>query len=164
MKGGLPSYATNLTLSYFTDPDISVRRKTVFMLFNLLYSTESEAQEINLNERISFPNDPKPDPSSTSTASLVKSALTSDSSQPTILQTLVSELHSPTPHGVNGDQPPDVDLREKIARCLVSYVDLQGAFDADQKKLVAESLEKEGGGRFDLDPKDWGVLRDATKA
>lgn len=149
-----------------------------------------------MNEKISFPNDPKVDPSERETASLVKSAFTASfppstapsaasssstasasssaaaqseptqSTNPTILQSLISSLQPPSPS--TGTQEQDIDLREKIAKCLVSYADANGSFTDSQKADLRGVLDgedkKKGGGGLDLDGRDWEILSGAVKA
>jgi hypothetical protein len=64
------------------------------------------------------------------------------------LQTIVSELCSPTPHGPDGDGEPlhDPDLREKLARCLVNYVQAGGKLDEVMRRQIRGTVTAKIGG------------------
>lgn len=149
------------------DPSLQVRRKTAFLISSLLLpSNTTSATPANQQDYINtapFPNDPKPDPEAQDTVPLTLSALmdpaVTQSSQ-TLLETVISEFCSPTPHGPNGDGEPlhDPDLREKLARCLVNFVQVGGSIDADTKKRLGNSLKGDERSRLGLDDAEWALL------
>lgn len=130
------------------DPDITVRRKTAFLLNSLIVPAQPVPQ--------ARPTPPpslsaSTGPSSTSTSvTLHPSAQTSAPSEPVhpnshaamlanpssfstspatlkaleehgLLQALVSAVTSPTPHGVDGEHEGDADFDEKVMRCVCCY-------------------------------------------
>lgn len=134
------------------DSSLQVRRKTAFLISSLLLpSNLLLSPSTTQNDYIHtapFPNDPLPDPEAEDTVPLTKAALTdssatdSNKTKKTLLETIVSELCFPTPHGPDGDGEPlhDPDLREKLAKCLVNYVRVGGKLDDESKEQIRECV------------------------
>lgn len=153
------------------DPDITVRRKTAFLLNSLIVPAQPVPQ--------ARPTPPpslsaSTGPSSTSTSvTLHPSAQTSAPSEPVhpnshaamlanpssfstspatlkaleehgLLQALVSAVTSPTPHGVDGEHEGDADFDEKVMRSLHTYTTTcDGKFSDDQKRALHAYIEGE---------------------
>jgi hypothetical protein len=127
------------------DSDITVRRKTVFLLNTLLIpdipDTPADTNG-NLHTRSSQPAAPVhpnshasmlSDPSSKRTSTATLKALR----EHRLLAALISALTAPTPHGSDGESEGDIDFEEKIVRLLHTYAaSCQGQFsDEEQRKL-----------------------------
>ena len=101
-----------------TDSDISVRRKTVFLLNSLLIpddtsadrntTTSQPAAPIHANSHASMLSDP----SSKWTSPITLNALHEHG----LLAALISALTAPVPHGDDGEIEGDVDFEEGIVR------------------------------------------------
>lgn len=150
-----------------TDSSLQVRRKTAFLISSLLLQSnpisDTSADRSDYIHTKPFPNDPSPDPESKDTVSLTLISLPNPKatkSGRTVLETIVSELCSPTPHGPDGDGEPlhDPDLREKLARCLVNFLVAGGKLNEDMKKLVHDTLKLEGEGKLGLEDSEWDKL------
>jgi len=147
-----------------SDSDISVRRKTAFLLNSLLTPSvvttqaappqggrihgagNDDAQAggeggggvsaVHPNSHASM----VADPSSVDTAPATLRALRAHG----LLSALVRELTEPTPYGPNGDEGTggfDADLQEKLARLLHTYVSAHsGTFDDVEKKSLRTFL------------------------
>ncbi|KAI0043405.1 Fes1-domain-containing protein [Auriscalpium vulgare] len=142
------------------DSDITVRRKTAFLLSTLLLpnaaSTYPPANGTRLHGSTSEPA-PAPvhanshasmlaDPAGVDTARATLAALHTHN----LLPVLVRALVAPTPHGPDGDSEGDVDLEEKVLRLLHTYVVAHaGEFSDEDKRQVREFIagkEREGAG------------------
>ena len=171
MSGSVISQFLVYVSNHRADSSLQVRRKTVFLVSSLLLATNpSSTPSTSQNDYLHtapFPNDPPPDPEAQDTAQLTRSALADPSlthteSKNTLLETIVSELCSPTPHGPNGDGEPlyDPDLQENLARCLANYIRVGGKLNDESKKRIRESVNfKLGGdGKLGLDQEDLSLL------
>ncbi|TFY65306.1 hypothetical protein EVG20_g5648 [Dentipellis fragilis] len=132
------------------DSDIGVRRKTAFLLNSLLIPTneaapaqsqagtgatlhpsDSQAAPSFANSHLAMAMDPL----SANTAPVALKALKDHE----LLKALVRALIAPTPHGANGDEEGDVDLEERIAALLHTYVEAHnGQFSLEEKKELNE--------------------------
>ncbi|KAF8889119.1 armadillo-type protein [Infundibulicybe gibba] len=133
------------------DPEISVRRKTLFLLNTLLTPTSppSASSSTNLHSPTSAP-DPQihanshsvhlSDPSRASTSHLTLQALQTHN----ILSTVVDGLINILPYGEDGDiDVPDVDFEEKGVRFLHTYaVGCGGHFPDPIKAALKTWFEK----------------------
>jgi len=121
--------------SALEDSDISVRRKTAFLLNSLLLPSESETDEAGSTPGLSsapvHPNSHASmlrDPSSISTSGITVKAL----EERGLLTALVGAVTSPVPHGKDGENEGDVDFEEKVVRLLCTYLGFHsGAFPID---------------------------------
>ncbi|KAA1474088.1 nucleotide exchange factors-like protein [Dentipellis sp. KUC8613] len=135
------------------DSDIGVRRKTAFLLNSLLipiseaapaqrqagttatgatlHPSDSQATPSFANSHLAMARDPL----SANTAPVALKALKDHE----LLKALVRALVTPTPHGANGDEEGDVDLEERIAALLHTYVEAHnGQFSPEEKKELNE--------------------------
>ena len=132
-----PSSSSSLTLP-MTDSDISVRRKTAFLLNSLIIptthiprptpppptaptpSTGSNSTSVTIHPSDARPETVHPnshasmqaDPASTSTSPAALKALEEHG----ILQSLVSAVTTPVPYGPDGEGEGDADFDEKVIR------------------------------------------------
>ncbi|GBE86961.1 Hsp70 nucleotide exchange factor FES1 [Sparassis crispa] len=134
------------------DSDITVRRKTAFLVNSLLVpmdpiirpsqqpgrpSASSTAPHTPSTSVIAHPTGPPPDsapaaaPVHPNSHATMLSDPTSFSTSPAtfaafqergMLQALISSLTSPTPHGADGETEGDPDFEEKVVRSLHTYV------------------------------------------
>lgn len=80
------------------------------------------------------------DPSSYSTSPSAVRAL----EERGLLQTLISSLASPVPHGPDGETEGDADFEEKVLRALHTYaVGCQRPIDGEDGKVLGEWLRKQ---------------------
>ncbi|KAG6831635.1 hypothetical protein H0H92_008712 [Tricholoma furcatifolium] len=109
------------------DPEITVRRKTVFLLGALLLpSSPASSASSNLREPIHDNSHAVhlSDPGRTSTSALTASALQAHG----VLSRLVQALTNPLPYGEDGDQTePDITFEETTIRLFHTYLVLCGA-------------------------------------
>ncbi|KDQ16580.1 hypothetical protein BOTBODRAFT_107021 [Botryobasidium botryosum FD-172 SS1] len=136
----------NVLNNALLDSDISVRRKTAFLLNTLLIQDKPEEDEDTLQDQnqptrvnlsAPFPSDAA-SPLPTSTSKTTRDALASSG----IFRTLLTSLVSPTPHGPDGDDVElDVDYSEKALRTVVTYLQAGGPVGSDEKKLLEELVE-----------------------
>ncbi|KAG6872328.1 hypothetical protein C0995_010749 [Termitomyces sp. Mi166 len=140
-----------------SDPEITVRRKTVFLLSTLLLpstqapsvSNSSNTPDASVREPIHANSHAAhvSNPNRTSTSALTASALQTHG----VLMTLVRALTSPLPHGEDGDvAEPDVAFEEMGVRLFHTYTVLCGQqldkMDAETLRTwVKAEQEKEGG-------------------
>jgi hsp70-interacting protein len=106
-----------------TDSDIKVRRKTAFLLNNLLNPASSASGEptpsgvhaplVHANSHASMLSDPE----SASTSEATCRAMRDNG----VLEVVIRSLVNPVPFGADGDTTNDVDFEEKI----VQYVDFR---------------------------------------
>ncbi|PCH43151.1 nucleotide exchange factors-like protein [Wolfiporia cocos MD-104 SS10] len=148
------------------DSDITVRRKTAFLLNTLIVPTIPVSQL----------QSPTPAPSQNASQTATGATLHTATGQPPagepvhpnshaamqsnpeafstspaalkaleahgILQALVSSLTSPTPHGADGELEEDADFEEKITRSLHTYVTTcDGKFSESQKGELRQYLQ-----------------------
>ena len=112
--------------TFFSDPAISVRRKTIFLLSSLLIPTSSSTTPSSSTTNVLTP-DTRPaepihpnshaahlqDPSRTSTSELTLSAF----HQYHLQEAIISAVTSPLPYGDDGEHTEaDVDFEEKAVR------------------------------------------------
>ncbi|KAG6864855.1 hypothetical protein C0991_006756 [Blastosporella zonata] len=131
--------------SALQDPEITVRRKTVFLLGTLLLpstpagtSSTSLSEPIHDNSHAAYISDPK----RASTSTLTGAALQKHG----VLQTLVQALVTPLPYGEDGDSiEPDVTFEEmgvreslpsKDAESLKTWVYAEQAKEGGEKQLA----------------------------
>jgi hypothetical protein len=113
-----------------SDPDITVRRKIVFLINTLLVRTSPDEGHVSAN--LHTPSSQTglvhanshasmiSDPSSTETSPTTFKALR----QQGLLAALISALTTPIPHGLDGEDERDFDLEESILRfVLMSTID-----------------------------------------
>lgn len=114
------------------DSDISVRRKIAFLINGLLLpsstSTSSTVASSSADAQQQAGDAPTPvvhanthasmlsDPQGAQTSDITLNALTQNG----ILSALISALVDPVPHGPDGETEGDVDLEEKIVRCVLT--------------------------------------------
>jgi len=148
------------------DPDITVRRKTVFLLNTLLIPTTSTASESSssLHTPDQQPIHPNShalnltNPSRTSTSPFALQALDSHK----LLDTVIEGIINPYPYGEDGEsEEADADFEEKSVRLLHTYaVTCNGEFTASKKQSLKAWIEKEAvnesGGKAALAEK-WGL-------
>ncbi|PFH48845.1 hypothetical protein AMATHDRAFT_64523 [Amanita thiersii Skay4041] len=156
------------------DPEITVRRKTMFLLSTLLTPNETSSASTTTAANIHGPNSlPNPteeppvshattqpihanshaaqlaNPSRSSTSPLTIQAFTAHG----ILDAVISSLVSPMPYGEDGDEiSPDVDFEEKAVRLLYTYIVIcKVHLPNDQKKTIrawiSVNLDKAGSER-----------------
>ncbi|EGN94660.1 hypothetical protein SERLA73DRAFT_187708 [Serpula lacrymans var. lacrymans S7.3] len=139
------------------DSDISVRRKTAFMLNTLLVpspplpTTSTAGSSLHTPDSqpaASHPVHPNShasmlsDPNSVSTSEATLEALKGERG---VVEGVVSALVLPVPFGRDGEHESDVDLEEKLARLLHTYATLCGGpFTAAQKARLADFLAEQG--------------------
>ncbi|EJD05711.1 nucleotide exchange factors-like protein [Fomitiporia mediterranea MF3/22] len=164
------------------DPDITVRRKAVFLLSSLLLpsahssaSTSSENQPPSARvhgssvESSDAPQQPEhPNSHAGMTAeSTATSAITSAALQEHgISGDLVQSLVNPTPHGMDGDQEGDADLEEKLVRLFYTYMTSAGGrLEPNDKELLLKWLqERRGKGEhWDLQAQELDTLQDSLQ-
>ncbi|KIY74069.1 Fes1-domain-containing protein [Cylindrobasidium torrendii FP15055 ss-10] len=130
------------------DPDITVRRKTAFLLAALLSPTEGfvapadgilggQNQPVHSNSHAANISDPSRTDTSTSTVNAM--------TEHNILSTVVDGLIKPLPYGEDGDvEEPDADLEEKLVSILKTYtVNCNVSLDAEFKDSIRQWLAKE---------------------
>ncbi|KZT68029.1 nucleotide exchange factors-like protein [Daedalea quercina L-15889] len=173
------------------DSDISVRRKTAFLLNTLIvpnvhisqstptssppqpsgpnstgltvHSSDSQppgdADPVHPNSHASMQSDP----SSISTSPMALKALEEHG----ILQSLISAVTSPVPHGPDGEEEGDADFDEKVIRSLHTYVtSCDGRFSEQQKQALRVHVKSETG-KAGSEPKlaeKWGLTTDELAA
>ncbi|KIK61434.1 hypothetical protein GYMLUDRAFT_43009 [Collybiopsis luxurians FD-317 M1] len=141
------------------DPDITVRRKTAFLLNSLLTPNESApapaASSSSAPDNFHTPNShhaPPPihanshaahlsDANRASTSALTLEAMHKHD----ILDTLIRGLTDPVPYGADGDQEEvDGDFEEKGVALLRTYLNLcEGPLDRKQKDRIREWIGRE---------------------
>ncbi|KAI5120248.1 hypothetical protein M0805_007552 [Coniferiporia weirii] len=164
--------------SALEDPDIAVRRKTVFFLNSLLVPSTSsrpsapsaEPSGIQMHGA-NLPNNDEPrqpeypnshagmtlestTTSTTASAALKNYGITSD---------LVRGLVNPLPHGKNGDEEGDVDLEEKLVRLLHTYLILAGGqLDDDERRTLSSwiQMQRGKGVNWELESEELDALQD----
>ncbi|KIJ61201.1 hypothetical protein HYDPIDRAFT_31504 [Hydnomerulius pinastri MD-312] len=135
------------------DSDISVRRKTAFLLNTLLVPTSDERlhtpDAVHTPSSSSAPVHPNShasmlsDPSSTSTSAMTMEALQCESAPEgsSLLDAFISALVEPVPFGPDGESEKDVEFQENIVRLLYTYsAQCRGAFSAAQRHSLRTFL------------------------
>lgn len=150
--------------SALEDPDITVRRKVVFLLNALLVPNGSaerdenncrlqgEALPSNSNAPV-YPNSHSSmTTESTFTSGITSKALQKHGAIDVVLKTLVN----PVPHGLDGDQEGDIDYEEKAVRFLFTYlVPVTGRLEAGQKlELKSWIAQHKGESHWDLEEEE----------
>jgi len=137
-----------------TDSDITVRRKTAFLLASLLISGTGTAPTSD------FPNDLPLDAASLDTSTPTRDQLQSGNS--TLLTTIINELANPTPYGVTGEElEPDAEFEEMLVKCLANYVSVGGVFKDEEQDVLREVWKgwvAKSRGTFGLDAGEWRAL------
>ncbi|KAL5533241.1 FES1 [Sanghuangporus sanghuang] len=153
------------------DPDITVRRKAVFLLGNLLLPSvqpSSGSTSGPPSTRLHGPgvpgaNAPAPREHPNSHAgmtaeSTATSAVTSSALQEHgISGDLVQALVNPLPHGKDGDQEGDEDLEEKLVRLFFTYMTSAGGHlrQGDKETLLKWIQDRRRKGEnWDLQPQE----------
>ena len=160
------------------DPDITVRRKVVFLLNALLISTDSSTttsqpssarlhgggvSEPSTESQAAHPNShASMTVESAATAPIALRALHDHDFIPNLVQGLVN----PIPHGANGDQEGDADFEEKLIRLLHTYFTSfsgSGAIRDDEKTELRAWIEKRSreGEQWDLGKEELQSLQSA---
>ncbi|KAF5392920.1 hypothetical protein D9757_001064 [Collybiopsis confluens] len=142
------------------DPDITVRRKTAFLLNSLLMPNESTASQSSATSRSDNFHTPDSQqqerespihanshaahltlPNRASTSALTLEAMTKHD----IVDTLIQGLTDPVPYGEDGDnEEADLDFEEKGVMLLRTYLNLcNGPLEQDQKDRVREWISRE---------------------
>ena len=109
-------------MKYGPDSDIKVRRKTAFLLNNLLNPASSATTSdpvpgiIHANSHASMVSDPD----SASTSEATCQALREKG----VLDVIIRSLVNPVPFGADGDNHNDVDFEEKIIRYVNLSIDV----------------------------------------
>ncbi|KAG7446738.1 Fes1-domain-containing protein [Guyanagaster necrorhizus] len=116
------------------DPEITVRRKAVFLLNTLLTPNETTVQAGPVHPNSHAPN--LVDPSRAETSSVARRPMEEQG----IFAAVVGALVDPLPYGEDGDVlEPDLDFEEKSIRLLWTYmVACDGVLDPEQKKKLAQ--------------------------
>nr|GAT55207.1 predicted protein [Mycena chlorophos] len=135
------------------DPDLGVRRKSLFLLSTLLIPNSSVSSSTSHTGSTSVrPRDADPvHPNSHAAALRTPSRV--DTAVPTlealhshgILDAVVSGLTNPVPSGPDGDVPgPDADFEEKGVGLLRTYaLAHDGTFSASQKRVLGPWMDAE---------------------
>ncbi|KAK0219814.1 adenyl-nucleotide exchange factor, partial [Armillaria fumosa] len=128
------------------DPEISVRRKAVFLLNTLLTPNEATVQggPVHPNSHAANLVDPK----RTDTSSVARGPMEEHG----ILARVVDALVDPLPYGEDGDvEEPDVDFEEKSTRLLWTYtVACNRHLDPEHKKKLAQWVASRSAERWGL--------------
>jgi len=159
--------------SALEDPDITVRRKVVFLLNALLTPNElvqRGGNDVRMREEAS-PTTAAVHPNSHASMtaeSTETSAITSEALQRHgILDVAVKALVSPIPHGQDGDQEGDVDYEEKAVRLLFTYlVYVAGRLEAGQKMELGSWFHqhRQGGSHWDLEDEELILLEECLQS
>ncbi|KAE9397193.1 hypothetical protein BT96DRAFT_977137 [Gymnopus androsaceus JB14] len=137
------------------NPNITVRRKTAFLLNSLLTPNETTSSsgsstdnfhtpDSQQNQGLIHPNSHAAhlsQPGRASTSTLTLEAM----KKPNILGTLIVGLTNPLPYGEDGDKEEvDPDFEEKGVALLRTYVIVcNGTLEQDQKDRIREWIGKE---------------------
>ncbi|KAG6374114.1 armadillo-type protein [Boletus reticuloceps] len=118
------------------DSDITLRRKTAFLINTLLIPTSRDAattpsSPVHPNSHASMLSDP----ASVSTSPIATEALQrSESDSSSLLDALISALVEPVPFGADGENDRDVEFQENVVRLLHTYSVLCGGRFSDMQK------------------------------
>ena len=110
-----------------TDSDITLRRKTTFLINTLLIPTSRDTSaapaDVHTPSSANAPIHPNShasmlsDPASASTSPTAMEALQSKSAHDsTLLDALISALVEPVPFGADGENERDVEFQENVVR------------------------------------------------
>lgn len=128
---GLDAISLSRVSSYLvTDSDITLRRKTAFLINILLTPTSGETSStsasvhtssstnapVHPNSHASMLSDPASVSTSRTTMEALKSNSASDASS--LLDALISALVEPIPFGADGDNERDVEFQENVVRLV----------------------------------------------
>ncbi|KAF8550654.1 Fes1-domain-containing protein [Imleria badia] len=122
------------------DSDITLRRKTAFLINTLLIPTSSSAPaSVHTTNAPVHPNSHASmlsDPASVSTSPTTMEALQRDdaSDGSSLLDALISALVEPVPFGADGENESDVEFQENVVRLLHTYAVLCGGRFSDVQK------------------------------
>ena len=127
-------------IGIYVDSNITVRRKTAFLLNTLILSTQPS--DTPTNENIIHPNSHASmlsDPLSTSTTQLTLQAFRTHG----LLEAVINALVHPTPYGPDGEEvEPDGDFEEKAVRILVTYASAGDGFEVGGKEMLNQFLDE----------------------
>ncbi|KLO18653.1 nucleotide exchange factors-like protein [Schizopora paradoxa] len=155
--------------SALEDPDITVRRKVVFLLNALLFPSEVAPRDENdsrmrgetLPTNANTPVHPNSHASmtveSTDTSTITAEAVKMHG----IADVVVNSLVNPVPHGEDGDQEGDLDYEEKAVRFIFTYlISASGHLDADRKLELASWTQRsrQEGKHWDLGEEELNLL------
>ena len=116
-----------------TDSDITLRRKTAFLINTLLTPTSggtpSTPASVHVPSSANAPVHPNShasmlsDPASVSTSPIVLEALQRDneSDGSSLLDALISALVEPVPFGADGENEKDAEFQENVVRLVVTF-------------------------------------------
>ncbi|KAK0473777.1 adenyl-nucleotide exchange factor, partial [Armillaria novae-zelandiae] len=139
------------------DPDISVRRKAVFLFNTLLTPNEAtvHAGPVHPNSHAANLVDPK----RADTSAVARGAMEEHG----VLARVVGALVDPLPYGEDGDvEEPDVDFEEKSARLLWTYtVACNGHLDPEHKNKLAQWVASRTAERWGLSEDEFNQLKAA---
>ena len=152
------------------DSDITVRRKTAFLLNTLLL--QDGPQPISTSAA-PFPSDTNSHVVSNNSDSFYTGGQTSEALRSyRIVEELISSVVSPLPTGPDGDEDQgDADYQEKAVRTLLTYAELQkGAglenLESGMKGLVDLGRAKSkvsGNAPWGLAQEEWQILQQLVK-
>jgi hsp70-interacting protein len=147
----------------FSDPNLNIRKKAVFLLTSLLHPTEttgstsssSNPENMHTPSQIHHPNSHTAnlvDPSRTETSPVTFQSVQNHG----IASDVVRAVTTSMPHGPDGDLPPDADYEEKAVSFLFAYlVECAGKLSEEDRTALKSWLEQEVA-KGDLDGK-WGL-------
>ncbi|KAI0744577.1 nucleotide exchange factors-like protein [Earliella scabrosa] len=147
-----PSTSTAVALSSATSSDAQARSESQSA------PGVSPPQTVHPNSHASM----VADPSSYSTSPTTARAL----EEKGILQTLISSLASPIPHGPNGETEGDADFEEKVLRALHTYtVGCKRPIEGEDRKTLGEWLgaQSESSGGDAKVAEKWNLTEDEVK-
>ncbi|KAF9239453.1 armadillo-type protein [Melanogaster broomeanus] len=159
------------------DSDISLRRKTAFVLNALLTPTAEERlstpASVHTPSSTDAPVHPNShasmlsNPSSVSTSRPTMAALQRESASEgsSLLDALISALVEPVPFGADGESEKDVEFQENIVRLLNTYVaQCGGGFSDAQKHSLRTffNVSTPADGLFDLSREEFNDLKRAV--
>jgi len=169
--------------SSLQDPDITVRRKVVFLLNTLLYPemplTSAASSQPNAGPNLhgvgSDVDGDRPAPithpnshASMTASSVATSPIAIDAiARNGVLDALLEALINPLPYGKDGESEGDVDFTEKLVRLFYTYaVDCRASLDARQKSELLQWLRKhdQKGEYWDLQPEEFQSLISAVSS
>ncbi|KAG8970214.1 hsp70 nucleotide exchange factor fes1 [Tulasnella sp. 419] len=144
------------------DSDISVRRKTAFLLSSLLLADAADPPASSPSSTPSAPSTAVTVSSPFQTSDLAFRAMTSHR----LVDALLSSIISPVPFGPDAEHDgPDVDYEEKVLRAIVNYVNVgtpAKEVKDDINKLLEIGWETKRGDSWNLDQEDWQVLKNTA--
>ncbi|KAK0183983.1 adenyl-nucleotide exchange factor, partial [Armillaria mellea] len=128
------------------DPEISVRRKAVFLFNTLLTPNDATVQPGPVHPNSHAAN--LVDPTRTETSAVARGAMEEQG----VFARVVGALIDPLPYGEDGDvEEPDVDFEEKSIRLLWTYtVACNGLLDPEHKKKLGQWIASRSSERWGL--------------